>query len=277
MLRFGKRPIGTISILGTTNGLVYIYAEEENNQNFLMALRMDSGATRWQYQINNTSDNFTCLVVAPDILYVCPTSTSLIALDAKTGVLLWHRTITNAVITDSALANGALYVSEKGGISAFKASDGKELWHTALPDYIVAPIVVNSTVYIIDNSGVSSTSYALSTKDGHIIWNHSFANSGRFGKNFFVFSDNIILYADVYNLPYSAHETGKQGASITALRADNGSTLWKNWIGGFADPSLSVSNDTVYAVTLDINSGVNSLHAWQVHTGKQIWEQSITL
>jgi glucose dehydrogenase len=237
----------------------------------------------WQYPITDPSGDFSCFIVSPDILYVCPTASSLVALNAQTGTLIWHRELKQNPVYGAVLANGILYLNERGGISAYKATDGTERWHTSLTDNSVGdntitPVVANDSVYTIASNHLSDTVYALSAVNGHILWHRSLQSPGFYGKQPLAVAGNTVLLTDVYHSPYSPtpNPMSQQGASLTALRANDGGMLWKNWFGGFSDPSLSIDHDVVYAVSLSSDTATNILHAWQIKTGRQLWSVPVS-
>jgi outer membrane protein assembly factor BamB len=272
-----QKSVDSASVLGAANGLLYIYGQEKNSQSFLMAFRMSNGTLDWQYQIASSSGDAACLVLTSGIIYICPLDTSLVALNGETGLPLWQHTVEQGPIYGATLANGLIYLNERGGISAHRLTDGAELWYASLIGNVatnstLTPVVANDGIYTIASDHSKDTMYALNARSGSILWHRSLANSGAYGQRPLAVAGDIVFYANVYNTPYSPTSTPTvhQGASLTALRANDGSMLWQNWIGGFADPSLSIENQTIYAVS-QLSDMTTYLNAWQMQTGKLLW------
>jgi len=119
----------------------------------------------------------------------------------------------------------------------------------------------------------------LNTRDGHSLWHHTFPGQRLTDSNFLAVTDNIVLYADLYRPLSSTNNTSEQRASITALRGKDGSVLWKDQIAGFADPSISADDGSVYAVEQADSSGgpIDIVYAFQISTGTRLWHTDIPL
>lgn len=273
--------IDAASVLGAANGLVYIYGQDKSHHQFLMALFLKNGRVNWQYQIDPTG-GYACLVITSDIVYFCPSDTSFVALNGKTGKTIWQRAIEQGPIYGATQANNLIYLNERGGISAYQVKDGTELWHTDLTENVptdstVTPVVAQNVVYTIASDHSQDTMYALHAENGHVLWSRSLTYSGRYGPRPLAVTGDLVLYANVANTPSSPTPapTTQQGAALTALRASDGSTVWQSWIGGFADPSLGVDNQTVYAIS-QLPDTTTYLNAWQVQTGKLLWKVPVS-
>ncbi len=268
---------------GEANGLIYAFSDNH----ILLALQENNGHIRWQYSIGkDASSGFACFAMTQEIVYICPTDASFAALNAETGTLLWSRNIKNGAIDSGTLASGVLYLSERGGISAHQARNGTNLWSTALTDnidgnYTTAPVVANNVIYTIACNCTAGkglqTLYALNIQNGQVLWKHSLRDPDRFGLGSLAVMNDTVLYVDVYQRPYSPNNAGGQDIFLSALRASDGHALWRHQVEGGADPSLNVDHNIVYAVTFDPNRGTDFLHAWQINTGNQVWEQPIPM
>jgi outer membrane protein assembly factor BamB len=95
----------------------------------------------------------------------------LYGLNARTGTIVWGPIAIAGVYFGSGLAydNGRVFVLMfDGGIRAFNASDGAELWSAQLPGYWYdgAPNAYGGIVFVTGNGGLS----ALDEASGAILW-----------------------------------------------------------------------------------------------------------
>lgn len=165
---------------------------------------------------------------------------------------------------------GVLYVTTgEGVVAAFEAASGKLLWRK---DFAVslraAPRVSGDRLIIVT---MDSHTYALSAKDGEVMWDHRGINETAGMMN----SVSPVVYGDGVVIPYSSGE-------IFALSLENGRELWgetllKNrtikaygvfsGIGG--DPVVdggmifATSNSGVFAAL----SAVGGQHVWTQQFG----------
>jgi outer membrane protein assembly factor BamB len=109
------------------NGLLYFSTIHSPNdsQNILTALQTSDGTKRWEI---TTSQELRATVVQGNVAYVAD-STSLQALQASTGKLLWKQTIHTADTTRLLVSGSMLYLSDDvQNLFAIKASTGQVLW-----------------------------------------------------------------------------------------------------------------------------------------------------
>jgi outer membrane protein assembly factor BamB len=98
---------------------------ESQLQDILTALQTSDGTTRWEV---TTSRELLATVVQGNVAYVADSS-SLQALQASTGKLLWKQTIHTADPTRMLVSGSMLYLSDDvQNLFAFKASTGQVLW-----------------------------------------------------------------------------------------------------------------------------------------------------
>lgn len=259
-----------------SHGRIYI------NTGVLRIFDQQTGASVGKYQLSNSRLLFKeDPVVINSSVYIAGdantsgTQMAVYSLQEKDGLVLWQKPIDDVSVLGT--ADSLLYTS------AYKATNGTELWHTSLTDNSVGdntitPVVANDSVYTIASNHLSDTVYALSAVNGHILWHRSLQSPGFYGKQPLAVAGNTVLLTDVYHSPYSPtpNPMSQQGASLTALRTNDGGMLWKNWFGGFSDPSLSIDHDVVYAVSLSSDTATNILHAWQIKTGRQLWSVPVS-
>lgn len=143
---------------------------------------------------------------------------------------------------------------------------------------VLPPVVAGTTVYTVACNCTSGqgtpTLYALDGQHGYVIWKHPLSQPLASSPHPLVVADNVLIYGTL-SYTSKAAEANETGASLIALRASDGRVLWQTWIGGFADPSLTVDRQTVYAVTIDPGGSTTRLHAWQIDNGQQRWSTSL--
>jgi outer membrane protein assembly factor BamB len=109
--------------------------------------------------------------VANGVLYVIANDPidggTLMALNAKTGALLWSAASGSS---SPAVANGVVYAKAPGGtLSAFNATTGAPIWSTPSGGTAIAssPVIANGVVYAGDSNGKLD---AFDAKTGTVLW-----------------------------------------------------------------------------------------------------------
>ena len=107
---------------------------------------------------------------------------NLYALDATNGSIVWGPVLIPKGYYDWAAAaydNGAIFVVpntvaglQSGAMYAFAASDGHQIWSTALPGqyFFTAPPAASKGVVYTGGAGVGGTVYAVRESDGTVLW-----------------------------------------------------------------------------------------------------------
>ncbi len=93
----------------------------------------------------------------------------VVALNTKTGDIVWEHEAEDAVLTAIAIQNGyVIFGSRDGSVYCLQAMDGEHHWQTELGNPVVSsPAVTPDTVYAATKNG---RIYALSTDDGKVKW-----------------------------------------------------------------------------------------------------------
>jgi outer membrane protein assembly factor BamB len=93
----------------------------------------------------------------------------LLALDLKTGKLLWKYKTTEGIGESSpCVADGVIYVGDLAGVVHAVGKDGKALWTFKAGSEIKAsPVVVEDRVLI---GSYDETLYCLAAKTGKVLW-----------------------------------------------------------------------------------------------------------
>src|SRR6266566_281377 len=209
-------------------------------------------------------------------VYVVSETGTVYAVKGADGSMLWryHMAGDNGSVWGGSsgltLVNGVIYTSSSvdgGYVYAFRARDGRVLWHTRIrPEGTPsAPALANGVIYVavFDPSLTSSNVYALKAADGAILW-HSHINGC--GSSPTVVNTTLYLTAYVCSSPPDSAQEGY----VYALDAGSGSMRWRYQAG---DPFISkvvVLNTIAYAV--EFNGTIDALHA---NNGSLLWQHRV--
>lgn len=155
---------------------VYI-ADRKGN---VYSISKDTGKIKWQIE---TGAEISARPIAVDnTVYVVTVLRQLIAIDVDSGGKKWN-TLKEGLLppmtikgsSDPVFFNGQIYVGYADGtLVNYRAKDGAVSWKVQLSDrnsrfqdVDAAPFISGDTIYI---STVDNQTYALSLKDGHILW-----------------------------------------------------------------------------------------------------------
>jgi outer membrane protein assembly factor BamB len=234
------------------NGVIYFGSDD----GFVHAINNNNGRLLWRYRTDNQLVT-SSPVVQDGVVYVA--STSLYALKAKDGSLLWRHRFQYGASSSPIVVNGTIYIGEGDGYTyALNATDGSVLWRyqTKMYIYSTAPAVVNGVVYV----GSSNHSiYALNASDGSLLW--SYSTGGAINSSATV-SNGIVYIGAGDNYMY-------------ALHVNDGSLAWRYSTGGPVWSTPSVVNGILYFGSND--NFVYALHAgdgsllWRYQTGGRVF------
>src|SRR5690348_8703577 len=194
------------------SGPLTVYAALANGT--VYALRPDSGAIRWQRQLNLGGQTVIGgPTIAHGVVYIGATNGSLYALRASDRVLLWQRAL--GAGPDHPIAGDdpqAIYVGASSTIYALRTSDGSELWHRAVNSGTSTAITSAAPLAVADGRVYASNGtaglLALDSRDGHVLWQGGYYS----GVVLVVAGDKI----------FATVGTGEQ---IEVLRASDGQML----------------------------------------------------
>ena len=197
--------------------------------------------------------------------------THQMALDAKTGEVLWD-TETKA----SMLFSGAYYQgkfiragSHDNTLYCFNATDGAILWafnpHTEDGYFCVGSAVAYDIVYALNKDGYL---YALDVNTGDIVWKYQGPGALMFPGTPTVADGKV--YATTGQI---ASYTGKQGASeFACLDAYTGNVSWTLQIEAFAPrESVVVAYGNLYLIPGTVTTAVDSISGEEYDTMGQVW------
>ncbi|MCI0628791.1 MAG: PQQ-binding-like beta-propeller repeat protein [Acidobacteria bacterium] len=121
----------------------------------------------WTYEAGEPIESSAA--IANGAVYVGTQSAELLALDLKTGKLLWKYKTTEGIGESSpCVADGIVYVGDLAGVFHAVGTDGKGLWTFKTGSEIKAsPVVVGDRVLI---GSYDETLYCLAAKTGKLLW-----------------------------------------------------------------------------------------------------------
>ena len=178
-----------------------------------------------------------------------------VALDARTGRILWRHRAPGFTASTPAIGNGRVIVSSHGGtVSALRSSDGALLWQlkTGVP-VESSPVVVGNAVYV---GAADGRLFSLDERTGRVRWTYDVA--GR------ISSSPSVLDGRVFITTYSG--------GIFCLHAGNGRRIWSRFFGRNAfqgDSFYSSASTDGIRVFAASKSGL--VVALSVANGHTIW------
>jgi outer membrane protein assembly factor BamB len=188
-------------------------------------------------------------------LYVNLERGMTVALDARTGRILWRHRAPGFTASTPAIGKGRVIVSSHGGtVTALRSSDGALLWQlrTGVP-VESSPVVVGGSVYVGASDG---RLFSLNERTGKVRWTYNVA--GR------ISSSPSVLHGRVFITTYSG--------GIFCLQAGNGARIWSRFFGrnAFEGDSFysSASTDGIRVFAASKSGFVVALSAADGHT---IW------
>ncbi len=194
-----------------------------------------------------------------------------LALDAKTGKIIWATNTKGPMIFTGAYDDGMYF---KGGsddniMYAFNASTGEVIWRYR-PDtdgyFVTGCAVAYGMVYSMNKDGYF---YAFDRNTGEIVWKYKGPNESLMWPGMPTVADGKIYVttgeAAQYNAPQGISE-------FSCLDAFTGAQLWK--LDKEALPpreSVAIAYDTLYIIPGDVTTAVDTISGNEYATDQQIW------
>ncbi len=193
-----------------------------------------------------------------------------VALDAKTGKILWDTETKSAMSFSGSYYRGAFFrgSSYDNTLYAFNASDGEVLW-TFSPKtdgyFCVGSAAAYGMVYELNKDGHL---YALDVDTGEVVWKYK-------GPGPLMFPGNpIVADGKIYATTGQKESyTGEYGESeFACLDAYTGALVWKLPLEAFAPrESTAIAYGNLYIIPADVTKAVDSISGDEYSTVNQVW------
>ena len=235
------------------NGVAYVGSYDHK----VYALNAKTGAKLWSYSTGPAAHSFpghgvksafpgydvySSPAVAQGVVYVGSANTTIYALNAKTGALLWSYQAGAPIMQGSpAAANGVVYAASYDSLYALNAASGALLWSSGSAWGNSSPAVAHGVVYA---GSFDDSVYAFDAITGAQLWSYPT------GDQIFM-SSPAVANGVVY--------IGSTDGNVYAFDAVTGAKLWSYPIGSEAAPV--VVNGMVYI------SANNSVYAFGLPKG----------
>jgi len=186
------------ALLTAHNGVVYVLANGDINQNAIKALNGTNGTIRWTY--NSTLP--LSAIVANNVLYVqafvYKWQQSLFALNTTNDTLLWTKTIQTNGHSQLVVAQGVLVLFDGNHFCGYHIANGSRAWCTTGPMNEVngeALVSVDGIVYGAYHPSLMGSDLleALNPKNGSVIWSKDLGKSRIEETPITSLGDNLIL------------------------------------------------------------------------------------
>lgn len=176
------------AIVGGDNGRVSAVMMKEGQMIWQQRISQPSGAT----EIDRLNDVDTTPVIDNGIIYALAYNGNLVAMDLRSGQIMWKREIgsVNNFIVDA----GRIYlVDQDDRVVALSTDGGVSLWRQSdlLHRNLTAPVLYNGYIVVGDSQGYV---HWLNTDDGRFVAQHKVDSSG-FLSSAIVAGDKLVIQA----------------------------------------------------------------------------------
>lgn len=232
----------------------------------LTALDRADGAIRWSFTRNN--EGFDNPEIENGVVYFMsrsgdttgPPVGRLYALNAADGSLRWNVGVGASANSNTfALSDGEFYAGGSAtGITAFRTSDGAQLWTNTDPMFSYF-IVVGKVVYV---KSFNSAAVALDGATGKQLWATS------------------VLVSSPATPPTAANgllyiSGGRGPGQVAAITMSTGIILWIQQMPGTAGFPV-IAGDSIYVYTMQPDNGPSPvIYAFNAASGKLLWEHQM--
>jgi len=207
-------------------------------------------------------------VIHGNSLFMLNDSGIALALDKRTGKVLWQRQVGTLAAASPAVGSGLVFLAllsmnpnagqnpGNGRFVALSQQTGAIVWSRSVgPGTESSPLVWNQTVYFGDQSG---TVHALRVRDGHELWTYHASGAVKGGPSL---SAGILYFGDYAGRAY-------------AVRADTGHEVWAVGTNGarfgfgsgefYSTPAIAFGR--VYLGNTD-----GRVYSFAAHSGQLAW------
>ncbi|MBV9718693.1 MAG: PQQ-binding-like beta-propeller repeat protein [Candidatus Eremiobacteraeota bacterium] len=269
----GAYPMG----IAAGSGLVFVGCNVSGQG--MCAFKQSNGRLAWFHGVSSfqVPPAYANGLVFFNMSTNCENCVSEVALNAKTGAVVWADGGWDAAAGVAAIANGTVYftcgpVNGTVNLCAFNASSGASQWEWTPPASMnvsssVAVSVANGVAYLVLNLNSSPSGYsyqqalvAINAKTGATIWTFYEPGNGVNGN----WGNALPAAATKSSVYWVGGDT-----AMYALNAKTGTQLWANVDAPcYFQTSPSIANGVVYAIP---TVGCNQSEALGASTGAELW------
>ncbi|HTY74340.1 MAG TPA: PQQ-binding-like beta-propeller repeat protein [Candidatus Nanoarchaeia archaeon] len=194
-----------------------------------------------------------------------------VALDAKTGQIVWDTNTKDAMLFSGTYDNGKFF---RGGAHdntfyAFDATTGAILWTyspgTADGYFCTGTAAAYGMVYALNRDG---NLYAFDEDTGKLVWKYT-------GPGPLMFPGNpTIADGKIYATTGQAQDYGgiNSTSEFACLDAYTGQVIWKMPIEAFAPrESVAIAYGNLYLIPGDVTTAVDTISGSEYSTANQVW------
>ena len=205
------------------------------------ALQTSSGETIWTTDISPEGRSGPIigggLAYGAEKIFVTSPHAEVLALDAKTGKILWRLSTQSPVRAAPTFADGRLYVlAISNQLDVLDAEKGKRLWdHAGITEHAgllgtASPAVSKGVVIVTYSSGEI---FALKTENGHQLWTETLTTTRR--------PDSLSSLSHIRALPVIDQNKViiiGHNQKMAAYDLRRGERVWERNIGGTRTPAV---------------------------------------
>jgi outer membrane protein assembly factor BamB len=139
----------TTSVGVVYDDVIYVgtYSADDREDTYLYAIDSHNGQELWKFKTSGGGIG-GAVAVADEMVYVGTTDEGLLALDAKSGEERWRFYPASGVTTAPAVANGLVYITDRGALYAVDAQTGKQKWtYQGSDGFYSDPVIASGLVY----------------------------------------------------------------------------------------------------------------------------------
>ena len=183
---------------------------------------------------------------------------SMVAVDAKTGEILWEKNIEDGLVNAPAIGNGLVYFGTfDGHFYALEAETGIERWKIKKPDWRITatPAVDDENVYLVSWKDADDSVYALDAFTGKERWIFTPSSILKIDEDINMDKSTPVLSEGILFVSARPSYLGV----VFAIQSKTGSMVWKSMPLDGSLETPTIAQNKVY---------VGSLYALDVDTGE---------
>ncbi|GER88215.1 hypothetical protein KDW_23770 [Dictyobacter vulcani] len=237
-----------------------------------------TGKTVWRYDAASIKGSPQKIVSTGNAVFVLMSNelkdsvaSSMVALNAQNGSVLWQKKLTIPGGSDMVVEDGNAYVVSTDGthfkseIDVFETSTGTKKASYPLSLVINAIIVDTGKLYLGTDQGL----YVVNAQNGKVIWKDQVAGSSK------PYMPYRVVTHIVNKVVYAAFQ-GPNTSYFKAYNAQSGVKLWQSKAIDGQIPDFTISGQQLYtSVTQPFGIVSNTIYAYNIQNGKLNWSVSM--